>query len=346
MMVSRHRLPALDPSKNVCHSPHVVLLGAGASLAALPEGDAAGKRLPTMNNFVEVVGLESILDESGMNWKGRDFEQVFSGLMQAGGGDPLVKRIERAIYDYFADLQLPETVTLYDELLLSLRNKDLVATFNWDPFLLQAYRRNLCVKRLPQILFLHGNVGVGACNNDRCKGPVHEPCMKCGEPLEPVRLLYPVTEKNYNDDPFIKGEWEIFSAHLEHAYLLTIFGYSAPVADVEAQRIMRDIWASNLTRELAQISIVDIKDPEEIRGTWEAFFVRDHYGISSSLDHSQLFNHPRRSCDAFAMASLQQQPCHDNPLPRGSSLAELHEFVAPLVAEEEALESDGAPFNC
>ncbi|HBD7214869.1 TPA: hypothetical protein K1Y51_001717, partial [Legionella pneumophila] len=37
--------------------PHVVLLGAGASLAALPNGDANKKQLPLMNNLVEVIQL-------------------------------------------------------------------------------------------------------------------------------------------------------------------------------------------------------------------------------------------------------------------------------------------------
>ncbi|HBD7216142.1 TPA: hypothetical protein K1Y51_003301 [Legionella pneumophila] len=41
--------------------PHVVLLGAGASLAALPNGDANKKQLPLMNNLVEVIQLTTLL---------------------------------------------------------------------------------------------------------------------------------------------------------------------------------------------------------------------------------------------------------------------------------------------
>jgi len=40
--------------------PHVVILGAGASLASLPNGDKNGKSLPLMNNFVETLGLSPI----------------------------------------------------------------------------------------------------------------------------------------------------------------------------------------------------------------------------------------------------------------------------------------------
>ncbi len=34
---------------------HVVLLGAGASLAAFPNGDRLGRTLPLMKNLVEVL---------------------------------------------------------------------------------------------------------------------------------------------------------------------------------------------------------------------------------------------------------------------------------------------------
>ncbi len=298
-----------------------------------------------MDDFVQTVGLEDVLRSAGVSSQGRNFEEVFSELYGQGGRSGLVIEIEHLIYEYFASLRLPDGPTLYDEIILSLRDKDLIATFNWDPFLLQAFRRNRDVRRLPRLIFLHGNVEVGACQDCRRKGPIGTRCDECGKLFDPVPLLYPVTMKNYQD-PFIEAEWEEFSAFLERGYLVTIFGYSAPAADVEAQRIMREVWNSNRTRELAQISIVDIKPRDVLERTWEPFFVRDHYGISRTLDHSRLFAHPRRSCDSFAMASLQQSPCHDNPLPRGVSLEELHTFVAPLVAEEDALDEKGVAFAC
>lgn len=339
------RLPAFDPSKNACFDPHVVVLGAGASLAACPDGDAHGNRLPLMDDFVETVGVADLLTSAGLSWQGRNFEEVFSELYRRDGRSGSVLELEGAIYDYFAALRLPGETTLYDELILSLRDKDLIATFNWDPFLLQAFRRNRDVRRLPRLIFLHGNVEVGACVEHQRKGSNGTRCDECGSVFEPVPLLYPVTEKNYQD-PFIEAEWAEFSAFLARAYLVTIFGYSAPAADVEAQRIMREVWHSNRTKELVQIDIIDLKPKEELKRTWEPFFVRDHYGISRSLDHSRLFAHPRRSCDSFAMASLQLRPCDENPLPRGAPLQELHAFVRPLVAEEDALDEDGAAFAC
>src|SRR5579883_568133 len=48
----------------------------------------------------------------------------------------------------------------------------------------------------------------------------------------------------------------------------------------------------------------------------------------------ELFRHPRRSCEALAMATLQNDPWTDNPFPKFKSLPQLHAWIAPLVAEE------------
>lgn len=36
--------------------PHVVLLGAGATMAAIPNGDKNGRKSSVMNNFIEELG--------------------------------------------------------------------------------------------------------------------------------------------------------------------------------------------------------------------------------------------------------------------------------------------------
>src|SRR5690348_2272984 len=60
--------------------PHVVILGAGASVAACPAGDRNGRRLPTMDNFIEILGLGSLLKRSGVASKPENFEAVYSSL--------------------------------------------------------------------------------------------------------------------------------------------------------------------------------------------------------------------------------------------------------------------------
>ena len=146
--------------------PHVVILGAGASLAALPNGDKNGRCLPLMNNFVEVLNLGSLLKSFGIVDEG-NFELLYSNLIESGSNLELVTELNQRIYDYFALLELPEEPTLYDHLVLSLRDKDLIATFNWDPFLVQAINRvterfNVSI---PMVSFLHGNTAIGYCMN-------------------------------------------------------------------------------------------------------------------------------------------------------------------------------------
>ena len=51
-----------DEQNNVfVERPHLVVLGAGASRAAFPDGDKNGKRLPLMADLVDTLGLRSLL---------------------------------------------------------------------------------------------------------------------------------------------------------------------------------------------------------------------------------------------------------------------------------------------
>ena len=336
-------LPPLDIKTNTNYAPHVVILGAGASLAAFPNGDSAGRLLPLMRNLIEIVGLEPLLAREGIAGPIHDFESFYDELASVPENGALLREMESAIREYFLELQIQNHVTLYDKLLLSLREKDLIATFNWDPFLAQAYRRNIQIKKLPYIVFLHGNVEIGVCVEHRKKGFIFHRCSECGEWLTPSTLLYPVKHKNYNADQFISNEWEILRWHLKRAYLVTIFGYSAPVTDTEARELMINEWRANPTVELAQIDIVDIRPRADLETAWRDFFVRQHFGIYANALDTYLFRHPRRTCDAFAMATLQQAPWRENPLLDTPDLAELQRWLAPLLEEEESGTLSGKP---
>jgi len=233
-----------------------------------------------------------------------DFESIYDELATTGRNASLKADIESRVQSYFAALQLPETPTLYDYLLLSLRDKDYIATFNWDPFLVKAFMRNKGTRSLPRILFLHGNVEIGLCASDRVKGFRGDTCRKCGTPFQPTKLLYPVRQKNYNADPFIVAEWKELEASLKNGYMLTIFGYGAPATDVEAVDLLLRGWGQNPTFELAEVQIVDIRPSEDLKKTWERFLCRTHYGTTANLWDTWLLRHPRRSCEALAMATV------------------------------------------
>ena len=72
--------------------PHVVILGAGASLAALPKGDPNGAVLPLMKNLSDVLDLTYIIEQNGLNCRGRNFvyKRVASTLLT----DQFVKSVD------------------------------------------------------------------------------------------------------------------------------------------------------------------------------------------------------------------------------------------------------------
>jgi len=74
--------------------------------------------------------------------------------------------LDSAVRKYFGALELPDEPTFYDYLVLSLRPKDAIITFNWDPLLIQAYKRWRHLGRvLPDLIFLHGNVDRAGLKN-------------------------------------------------------------------------------------------------------------------------------------------------------------------------------------
>lgn len=336
-------LPYMDKSVNL--SPHVVILGTGASKASYLHSGCIGNPIPLMKDIVDMLDLRSPIIEAGLDAEGIDFEAFYDDLATSAQNSTLQRLIEDRVYSYFSQLHLPDRPTIYDYLLVSLRDKDLIATFNWDPFLLQAYRRNIVLKRLPRIAFLHGNVSVGICYDDKISGSIEQVCSKCGKKLIPSRLLYPVKHKDYISDPFIKSEWNDLSLYLEQAYFLTIFGYSAPKTDVEASNMMLEVWTRNPTPNLAQVNIIDTSPKSQLEDAWSEFFVRQHYGISENIFDNYLMIHPRRSCEALAAATLMLKPWRDNPMPQFETIKKLHEWISPLVEEEDLYDSDGKSFS-
>lgn len=334
--------PSIQTKTHSCDNPHVVVLGAGFSLAALANGDKNGKKLPLMNNLWKTLAFDKEYPNLNSWAEGKNFEDIFQELKITH--PDIASQLEDRIYTYFDSLHLPDEPTLYDALVLSYREKDAIATFNWDPFLIQAIRRNLHTHRQPQVFCLHGNVAVGACVACRVKGLVSQSCNKCGKPLSRSRLLYPVKEKGYKNDPFISSEWDGVLKYLEMAFMVTVIGYSAPKSDFEAISLMKKAWKKNASNELALFQIVDIKKEAEVKRSWKSFSTNFEFGYSNSIFDSWTGMHPRRSCDAYVMASMQQAPEPEYRL-QGlpSTLEELRSFFQPLIDSEEVSERKGVP---
>ncbi len=282
--------------------PHVVILGAGASCATIPNGDKTGKKISAMSGFVEKLGLSNIIEKVSIQTISNNLEDIYMELDERSEEDPkcfeVKSELEEVIQEYMSGYKLPDNPTIYDFLVMSLTDKDIIATFNWDPLLVQAIARaQRYTKNIPNVAFLHGNVAVGFCEKDNVMGNVGMPC-KCGEPLKPMKLLYPVKKKDYSSDVAIKKSWKSLSNALEQAYMITIFGYSAPKSDVEAITMMKKAWGSINDRKLEEIEIIDIRDEDTVIESWNEFIHTHHYSYHTSFFESTLGRCPRRSCEA------------------------------------------------
>lgn len=329
-------LPQFDVKFHRCENPHVVILGAGASIAACPKGDNNNKTLPSLKNLESIVGINDIFEKIELlaGSMGTGFEDKYSNIVSTGMYRKEISEINKRIHDYFSGLELPNSLTIYDYLLLGLREKDAIFTFNWDPFLLQSYLRCSGVAKLPSVYFLHGNVAVGLCLNCKVKGNAGQLCGKCGKPLQNTELLFPVKQKNYNSNPYLINEWDSLRRYLQHAYFVTIFGYRAPVTDVEARKILIDSFVDNSSREFAEVEIIDIRKRDDIERSWNSFFFQHHYSIWNDITGSQIYKHFRRSCDAFAMATLQCNPVPECTPADMHSISDIKKFASRLYEEE------------
>ena len=110
--------------------PHLVILGAGASKDAMPDGDANGKSLPVMSEFISKLGLTEYIRRIPGVPNTDNIEDVYSWLEEREQFAEECIVIENEIREYFSNITLPDTLTKYDLLVLSLRSKDCIATFN------------------------------------------------------------------------------------------------------------------------------------------------------------------------------------------------------------------------
>lgn len=295
------------------NSPHVVLLGAGASCAAIPQGDRNGLKISAMDNFIQNLGLGGILNGIELHTNSKNLEVIYQELAERAVSEidcqQALSSLKKSVWSYMSKFELPDSPTVYDYLLLSMTMKDVIATFNWDPLLVQAYMRVARFTRnLPELLFLHGNVAIGFCEHEgtTIAGPVGG-VSPYGEEFEPSPLLFPIKEKGYNKHVAIARSWEMLQRFLSNAYMVTIFGYSAPESDVEAIALLSGGWGDPSKRRFEQIEIIDIATDRDYEKIWEKFIFSSHYQVCRSFFESSLGKHPRRTCEAIFDQNMNVQ---------------------------------------
>ena len=197
-----HRSPVLKKY------PHSTIFG-GINASEKTNGDKNGIKSPTINDFFIRTHMEHLLDDFEIKTTSTNLEDIYSELYENPKYKDKLGVLDDAIYDYFSKLRLPDEPTIYDLLILGLTKDDLIATFNWDPLLIQAYERcYLITDNLPQMAFLHGNVALGYCPDCLDYGDVNNDCPTCGKKFERSKLLFSIKNKDYNNHELIKGFWE------------------------------------------------------------------------------------------------------------------------------------------
>jgi hypothetical protein len=230
--------------------PRVLILGAGASRAAWFSSGMWGPALPTMDDFVTTIGLAPLLQRHGVEHKGRNFESIYSQLLTDGRAD-VVQSLELALREYFGALQLPDYPTMYDHLVMSLCDTDVVATFNWDPFLHQACSRNRDRRSQSEPRFLHGSIGIGY-RGERGR-------LTFGDLGEEYPKPVPFTR-----DEFIASSWGDLDTALTFARVLAVFGFSMSDEDADARERI-----SSTCGVVERIEIID-PDAAALKSKWQA----------------------------------------------------------------------------
>lgn len=315
---------------------HTVILGAGATIATIPNGDKHGRKSSVMNGLIEKLNMQDLLANIELQTNSDNLEDIYAELHSRPECCDIVIELEKRLYDYFAELELPDNPTIYDLLILSLTDKDVIATFNWDPLLIQAYVRCYTItSNLPHILCLHGNVGVGFCTEHSEFGAIDAECPICGETLPPTKLLYPIKEKDYTSDPYIKGCWDAVQYMIENSYSITIFGYSAPNSDVGAVKLLKTAWGDLKNRELEEVSVIDIISEDEMLKKWKDFIYTHHYRYTNDFYNSYLGMFPRRSCEMiFGTYQLNIAPDCNKGFRPGMTWDEVEDQLHDVLMEE------------
>lgn len=312
--------------------PHVVIVGAGASIAAC-KTDKNGKKVPLLKNIHNILGFTDELKKYDFSDEQmEDFEKLFSDINGKAEYRELQEKMEYDVCDYFSKLQIPEEPTLYDYLILSLTEKDAIISFNWDPFLMQAYRRNISVGNLPELIFPHGNAGVGVCYDCKIKGYANCLCSRCLKKLGQMPLLYPIGDKDYNSNEIIINEWYRAKEVLSKAAGITVYGYGAPVTDVEAVELMKSANRISKTKDIAPFTIINLaENEEEQRKKWAEFYDGDMVLYCNRFEETLLWKNPRVSLETLFDAILQQKPrSEEKSFEKFSTLKELQDFVKTI----------------
>jgi hypothetical protein len=287
------------------------------------------------------------MEERGL--PSEDFERAYSLASGREDLEALREEMEDAVESYFRTLELPSTPTIYDYLIRSLRRQDIIATFNWDPFLEQAIQRvpDHLQEQIPGHAYLHGTVALNECASCHRLFSWTVTCPRCGGASEPQRLLYPVENKDYAVTPGVKEAWSNLDRGLNGAYMLSIFGYSGPATDQEAVEMFTRKWRSSAIASMGDISFINTCDRAAIEASWSGMLARlpdgrVHWNRFPNYWSTRIARFPRRSCEESYQRNILLDCWEATPYPDCASLEELDSCFEHLLSHEGSHDNGAA----
>ncbi len=158
----------------------------------------------------------------------------------------------------------------------------------------------------------------------------------CGKKLNAQPLLYPIKNKNNNQDKSISEAWKAFLEILKECSILSIFGYGAPLSDTDAIESMASAFSSTF-RKFDFVEIIDIKPQNQLLDEWDPFLKETNYHVKcyTNLFDSIIAEFPRRSIEGYCQRNFSLWWGESAiKLKKFQSVWELGDWLQPLIDKE------------
>ena len=309
---------------------HLVILGAGSTIATIPNGDKNGEFGYTLANLLNDKCFTSFVKKAqAKGFLTSDVEDLCNQLCKED--KPLYDEFETLVRKKYASLELPEEFTILDRLVLSLTPNDAIVSFNWDDLLIQAYQRMsefVPEKMLPVLAFPHGNAQAVYNNKHYTSKRIVTGANWIDSPLN-----MPVDEVDYKSDIFIGSQWNILDFFMRNAQMITFFGYSGPSSDELDLQHLDELFAKNKICDKIEIIDKDLDTAMEVAKRLVRFKMQSNWLYPcADFWHSTIAKHPRRT-----LSVLDNWNYSVKTAAKAKTLAEFMGQVGPLIEEEQNL---------
>ena len=122
---------------------------------------------------------------------------------------------------------------------------------------------------------------------------------------------------------------------LKSAFMITVFGYSAPTSDASAVDILKGAWRPNIEKNMEQIEIIDIRESDDLRESWDPFIHTHHYDVHADFYKSWIARHPRRTGEAYWNQYYEAKFVSANMIPRDLDFPDIFDWYRLLIEHEQ-----------